>query len=225
MQNTPLLHHFPLSAASRFIRLQLAEYEYDFELINHVPWQRDESFLLLNPAGSLPVFQYNENSVICGARAISEWVEESRVDAKLLFGSSVQRAEIRRLLEWFEDKFYYEVGLPLLHERVIKRFQNGSGASSEIIRKALSNAQVHLGYVNWLAEQNSWLAGGNLSVADFAAAAQISVLDYFGDIQWERYPMAASWYMKLKSRPCFRSLLADQLTGVTPAAHYADLDF
>ena len=82
----------------------------------------------------------------------------------------MHRAEIRRLLDWFEDKFYYEVGLPLLHERVIKRFESGADASSVIIRTALSNAQVHLEYLNWLAHQNSWLVGTQLSLADFSAA-------------------------------------------------------
>jgi glutathione S-transferase len=31
--------------------------------------------------------------------------------------------------------------------------------------------------------------------------------------------------MRLKSRPCFRPLLADRFAGVQPAAWYADLDF
>ena len=225
MSYNSLLHHFPLSPASRLIRLQLAEYKFEFELVQRLPWKRDEEFLAINPAGSLPVFQYDDTVIICGARAISEWIEETRADSRLLSGSSVQRAEIRRLLDWFEDKFYYEVGLPLLHERVIKRFESGLGVSSVNIRTALANAQVHLGYLNWLTEQNSWLVGSQLTLADFSAAAQISVLDYFGDVQWDKYPAAASWYMKIKSRPCFRALLSDQLTGVVPSPHYAILDF
>ena len=225
MKFNSLLHHFPLSPASRFIRLQLAEYEYDFELIHRLPWQRDEEFLTINPAGSLPVFQYEDTIIICGSRAIREWIEESRADSRLLYGSSIQRAEIRRLLDWFDDKFYYEVGLPLLYERVIKRFENGLGASSVNIRTALANAHVHFGYLNWLTEQNSWLVGTQLSLADFSAAAQISVLDYFGDVQWDKYPAVASWYMKIKSRPSFRALLSDQLIGVKPSSHYAVLDF
>ena len=225
MNNSSLLHHFVLSASSRFIRLQLVEYKYDFELTHHLPWKRDEGLLSLNPAGSLPVFQCNDRIILSGSRAISEWIEEARADSRLLLGSSVQRAEVRRLTDWFEDKFHYEVGLPLLYEKVIKRFESGKGASSENIRTALTNAHVHLSYLNWLTERYSWLVGAELSLADLCAAAHISVLDYFGDIQWDKYPAAASWYMKLKSRPCFRALLGDQLTGVTPASHYAELDF
>ena len=104
------LHHFPLSAASRLIRLQLAEYQYDFTLINHFPWKRDENFLAINPSGSLPVFEFNNDIIISGSRAISEWIEETTATSRLLAGSSMHRAEIRRLIDWFEDKFYYEVG-------------------------------------------------------------------------------------------------------------------
>ena len=58
-----------------------------------------------------------------------------------------------------------------------------------------------------------------------AAAAQISVADYLGGIDWSQHELAKGWYAKFKSRPSFRPLLADQISGFPPAAHYADLDF
>jgi glutathione S-transferase len=93
------------------------------------------------------------------------------------------------------------------------------------LRAGLANAQIHLGYVDWLAGQYNWLAGPDISLADLAAAAHISVLDYFGDVDWRRYPEAKLWYMKLKSRPSFRPLLSDVLVGMPPASHYSNLDF
>jgi len=51
------------------------------------------------------------------------------------------------------------------------------------------------------------------------------VLDYFGEVAWAAYPALKTWYMKLKSRPCFRPLLADRFPGVQPSAWYHDLDF
>jgi glutathione S-transferase len=74
-------------------------------------------------------------------------------------------------------------------------------------------------------EQGNWLAGKAMSLADLSAAAHLSVTDYFGDIDWDRHPEARQWYAKIKSRPSFRDLLADVVAGLTPAAHYADLDF
>lgn len=227
------LFHHALSAGSRLVRLQLAEHQLDFDLKTQVPWQRDERFLAMNPAGSLPVLALDSDyrQLLCGVRAISEWVEEQALAhaadtaPNLLGEQMLVRAEVRRLIDWFEDKFQQEVSGPLLRERIIKRFSGNKPVNSDVIRAALVNAQTHLAYVNFLAERAPWLAGDTLSLADFAAAAQISILDYFGDVDWERIPDARLWYMKIKSRPCFRALLADQIVGVTPSASYANLDF
>jgi glutathione S-transferase len=64
-----------------------------------------------------------------------------------------------------------------------------------------------------------------MTLADFAAAAQLSVLDYSSDVDWDRHAVVKDWYAKIKSRPSFRGLLADQVAGFPPPPHYADLDF
>ena len=64
-----------------------------------------------------------------------------------------------------------------------------------------------------------------MTLADFAAAAHFSALDYISDVDWTRSENLKDWYAKIKSRPAFRSLLADQIPGFPPPAHYADLDF
>ena len=220
-----ILYHYPLAASSRLIRLQCGEYKLSLDLVTQLPWLRDKKLLALNPAGELPVFEDETHGVICGARVISEWIEETVDNNFLMPNKAGERAEVRRLIDWFEGKFTLEVTRPLLRERVIKRFQSGQPASSQILRAALANAQIHLGYVDWLAGQYSWLAGPDISLADLSAAAHISVLDYFGDVDWQRYPEVKLWYMKLKSRPGFRPLLTDVLVGMPPASHYSNLDF
>ena len=46
-----------------------------------------------------------------------------------------------------------------------------------------------------------------------------------GDVDWSRNQGLRDWYAKIKSRPAFRSILADLVPGFTPPQHYADLDF
>ena len=220
-----VLYHYPLSASSRFIRLQCGEYKIDAQLKTQVPWVRDEDFLALNPSGDLPIFQDEQYGVICGSRVICEWLEEIMESSFLLPKPASARAEVRRLIDWFEYKFMLEVSRPLMRERIIKRFETGKAASSSVMRAALTNAQIHLGYIDWLASACPWLAGDEMSLADLVAAAHLSVLDYFGDIDWSRHHEAKLWYMKLKSRPAFRPLLSDILVGMPPAPHYSHLDF
>ena len=93
------------------------------------------------------------------------------------------------------------------------------------LRRGREALRAHLVYMEGLLSMRDWLAGSRLSLADFAAAANLSVLDYFGDVPWRDFPACKTWYMKLKSRPCFRPLLADRWPGMAPAGHYDDLDF
>ena len=77
----------------------------------------------------------------------------------------------------------------------------------------------------WLLEHRRWLAGEVMTLADFAAAAHFSTLDYLSDVDWSRSNAVKDWYAKIKSRPAFRNLLADQVSGFLPPVHYNDLDF
>jgi glutathione S-transferase len=80
-------------------------------------------------------------------------------------------------------------------------------------------------YIEHLIVAKNWLAGDRMSYADLAAAAAISVADYMGEVPWQEAGEAKDWYMRMKSRPSFRALLADQIRGVRPPSHYTELDF
>ena len=222
-----VLHHYQLSASARFIRLVLAERGVVFLPKIEIPWERNDALLSLNPAGDVPVLVAENGLIVSGGTVIAEYIEEteSASATNLLWGEASIRAEIRRLVQWFEVKFNREVGAPLLSERVIKRFSGSGDISSSVIRVALSNLQIHMDYIDWLSENSNWLAGKKLSLADLAAAAHLSVLDFLGDVDWGRHPEAKNWYAKMKSRPSFRDLLGDQVVGVVPPPHYIDMDF
>ncbi len=222
----PKLHHFTLDPYSRRIRLSLAEKGETVTLVDERPWSPSQVLRAHNPSGLLPVLVEEQGTAICGVEALGEYLEE-RDDAKsLLPGNAVARAEIRRLVAWFDVKFYTEVSEPLLTEKVVKRFMQGSTAPDMArVRAALQNLKPHLDYLAWLVEERSWLAGEELTLADLAAAAHLSAIDYIGDIKWAEVPVAKSWYQRIKSRPSFRGLLGDTVAGKPPSASYADLDF
>ena len=227
------LFHYPLSVASRFARLVLAECEVAPELIEERLWERREEFVIMNPAATLPVLVENDGPPICGAWPVSEYLDETRgfalAEHRLLPPNADQRAEVRRLTEWFLVQFDAEVTGFLVEEKVIKRERaraGGDGApDSGLLRAARSNIRMHLRYIDHLIETRRWLAGDQLTYADLAAAAAISVADFMGEMPWQEAEESKDWYARVKSRPTFRPLLADQVRGVTPPAHYPDLDF
>jgi glutathione S-transferase len=222
----PKLHHFTLDPYCRRIRLTLAEKSLPITLVDERPWSPSPQLLELNPSLQLPVFQEDSGQAICGVEALGEYLEERYPVMNLLPGNAFERAEIRRLVAWFDVKFYTEVTEPLLTEKAVKRFMPGSAAPEmSRVRAASQRLKPHLDYVAWLAEERSWLAGEDLSLADLAAAAHLSAIDYLGAIDWAENPVAKSWYQRIKSRPSFRVLLNDTVAAIPPSASYADLDF
>jgi glutathione S-transferase len=215
------------------VRLILGEYGIEARLIEERFWERREEFLLLNPAGQIPVLVADGQPPVPGGSIIAEFIEETHNAApgenRLLPPTPGQRVEVRRLANWFNDKFHAEVSGPLVTERVFKRHmtreQGGGPPDTEAMRAARTNIRYHLAYIGWLVQTRDWLAGERLSLADLAAAAHLSAADYLGDVPWNENEAAKNWYARVKSRPAFRTLLNDTLAGIAPAPNYADLDF
>ncbi len=215
-----------LSPYSRKVRVALREKALDFELKSEKVWERRPEFLALNPAGTVPVLVEENGAVIADSVAITEYLDEAYPDTiKLLPDSAGERAEARRLIAWFDEKFGREVTRNLVGEKLMKRFLVRSAPDSSAIRAGKENVKTHLGYIAYLSERRNWLAGDRFTLADIAAAAQVSCVDYLGDVPWDEHPLAKDWYARVKSRPSFRPLLADHIPGAPPPAHYADLDF
>lgn len=228
------LFHYPLSVPSRFVRLVLGECEVEHELEEERVWQRRQEFLLLNPAGTLPVLIEHDGPPIVGAWATSEYLDETRGFAlnerRLLPANADQRAEVRRLCEWFLYKYDEEVTSYLVEEKVVKREKAKTGGGggppdSSLLRAARANIRTHLHYIEHLISAKNWLAGDRMSYADLAAAAALSVADYLGEVPWQDVPDAKDWYMRMKSRPAFRPLRAELVRGHLPPDHYEKLDF
>jgi len=165
-----------------------------------------------------------KNLVLSDSQAICEYFEETVEKSPLILGSATARAEIRRLVALFDQTFFHDVTAPLLHEKMKKRLVLRASPDSGALRNAMRLAHEHLDYVDWLVDNRRWLAGAQLSLADFAAAAQISVADYLGGIDWAEHEGARGWYRVMKSRPSFRPLLTQKMEGITPPKHYSDVN-
>ena len=216
--------HAPLSPFCRKVRLVLSEKKLEFELIEEKYWEKREDFLALNPFGQVPVLQ-NSEITLAESSAICEYLNEKFPDPELLPNNIEDRAEVRRLVSWFDDKFNREVTQKLVYERITKKIIGEGFPEAKNVKVGMQNIKFHIDYMSSLLEYRHWLAGNEMTLADFTAAAHFSVLDYSRDVDWDRSSLVKDWYAKIKSRPAFRSLLADHLAGFPQPPHYADLDF
>lgn len=220
------LYQFPLCPFSRKVRLMLAEKGVAHELVRVSPWLQDDEFVDLNPAGETPVLvEAAKGIVLIDSGAICDYFEETLDKAPMIPGTAIDRAEIRRLVAWFDGRMHREVVAPLMEERMRKRLVHRASPDTTMLRQAMTAANAHMDYIDYLLDHRRWLAGPALTLADLAAAAQLSVADYLGGVDWRGHKQTADWYAVMKSRPSFRPLLAERMEVIQPPAHYDKPDF
>ncbi len=220
----PRLWHWQLSPACRKVRLSLAEKRIEVELVEERYWERDPEFLRRNPLGRVPILRL-DGRLMTESAAICEYLEETREGPALIPADPAARYEMRRIVAAFDDAFAREVTARLLGERLMRKVRGDGYPDSAAVKAGSTAIRVHMTAMTELLDQRRWLAGDTLSLADFAAAAHLSCLDYISDVPWDRFEGVRDWYAKIKSRPAFRGLLADTIPWQLPPRHYADLDF
>ena len=183
------LHHLWLSPFCRKVRLVLNEKRLDFQMRTEAVWERNEDFLKLNPVGEVPVLIEADGTALSDSAAICEFLDEVHPEPALIGHQAVARAEARRLVYWFDHKFHVEVTKNLVDEKITKRFLGLGEPVSKAIRAGHANIHHHLDYIGYLADRRRWLAGDYLSVADLAAAAHLSCVDYLGMCRGSSIPL------------------------------------
>jgi glutathione S-transferase len=220
------IYHYPLCPFSRKLRIVLQEKGIEFALISEHFWKRRPEFLALSPMGTTPVIKALDGSAIWGNYAIFEYIEEIYPKNKMLGSGPIERAHIRNCMEWFDTKFYQEVGKYLLNERIIKIITREEAPNSEHIRAATRNIPYHMDYIAFLLKQKfRYLCSDVVTLADITCAAHLSLADYVDAVPWERHQSVKEWYALIKSRPSFRSILVDVIPGLAPPIWYSNPDF
>ena len=218
------LYHYYLCPSSRFIRLVLEEYKisYDTQLENY--WKPQKEFLLLNPAGHLPVLINLDNYALIGANVCMEYFKSLNLKPNLMNDEYKEQAEIRRICHWFEIVFKKEVLDPIIYEKVYSRLVENINPNSNNIRSALQNLNFHIQYFDYLLKHRDWIVGDSLTYSDLIASANFSTMDYLGLLDFGKCQHIKEWYLKLKSRPSFKILLKDQIVGLNPDNNYKYID-
>ncbi|MGD2131579.1 MAG: glutathione S-transferase family protein [Maricaulaceae bacterium] len=216
------LHHWVLDPFSRQVRIAFAEKGLRVRLKEERVWDGRQDFLALNPAGETPVLVESgaPRVVIVGARAILEYLEETKPEPPLLPTGPVERAEARRLADWFDRKFDAEVNAKLMVEKVDKKLTGQGAPNARAIRAGHEAMKLHLHYVAQLAEARGYLAGDRFTIADVAGAAHLSCIDYLGEADWDAFPMAKAWWRKVRARASYKALCEDRVQGLPPSKSY-----
>jgi glutathione S-transferase len=219
------LYHYPLCAFGRLIRVYLVEKKLDYESIIDFPWNRKNVFSDYHVFSDLPTLVDHDGSLLEGWYAIIEHMEQYYRSVPLLGVSPKEKSETRRMVVLFNEMFFSEVTKNIVFEKVMRKHIDRSSPDSTCIRRGNGEIKKYFDYISHIIDCKNWLAGNEFSMADIAAASQISCVDYVGSIEWNSYPGVKDWYVRVKSRPSFRDILLDRIPNITPPSYYQELDF
>jgi glutathione S-transferase len=220
------VYHYPLCPFSRKLRIVLKEKSVPFELFLEQFWLRRNEYMRMNPSGETPSVMHPElKQAIYGNHSLFEFLEETYKETNLLGTSPTEKLKTRQICEWFDVKFFNEVTRYIFNEKIVKTVARSGEPNSKAIQAAKRNIISHLDYISFLCRDSRYLTGDRPMLSDFAAAAQLSVLDFVGDVPWNQNQKAKEWYALIKSRPSFKPLLMDKIPNFYPPTHYANPDF
>lgn len=207
----------------------MSELEIEYSMSREDYWLRRGEFLSNNPSASLPILVIEEDGQklgpIIGYYPIVEFLHEKFDKFYLMPDNFILLSEIRKYIFWFNDKFFREVTKVIVDEKVIRPLTRSGEPRSDYLRAAKNNLNHHFKILENILENNSYLVSDKVTLADIVAASHVSIVDYFGEIQWDLWPLIKHWYSILKSRPAFRLVLADRIPGLNPPSYYLDPDF
>ncbi|MEO8301414.1 MAG: glutathione S-transferase family protein [Rhizomicrobium sp.] len=177
---------------------------------------------------SMPVFVDMDGTQAEGVWAILDHLEHNYPDRPLAPADDAARLNCLRWVDWAMGPFHEKVTQRIVYEKAAPRY-TGAGFSRapdmNVIRAGREELKAALKAIGTAAETNGNLACRETTLGDLAVAAPLSALDYFGEVPWSDFPAASEWYVRMKSRPSFRSLLLDRVPGQPPVTHYTELDF
>ena len=113
----------------------------------------------------------------------------------------------------------------ILYEKIYKRFEENKNPDSIVLRKSIKNIKFHLNYFNILIGQDDWLVGDKITYADIYFSANMSVLDYIDELNFQGFNEVKELYYKVKSRPSFKKILIDRIVGLNPGKNYKNYDY
>ena len=205
------LYSYTLCPFCRAVRFYLSEMAIDFELEQVFPWVNDAKFHNNDISVDEPLIieSDREKLLLSGFQSIITYFDDGNHMNRLTGITTQERLEICRISERFNTFFFADVVRPLVYEKVTKRYYSNRSPNSICIREAGERMHEYMDFIGWLFERRNWLAGEDFSLADIVVSSHISCIDYLGAIDWNKFVRVKDWYVRIKSRPSFRSILQD----------------
>lgn len=220
----PILYSALFCPFSRYAVLGLKEKNVPFQSRLEQQWRLSDAVQKLTPFGTVPILHHG-TTVCANYWIISAYLDHAYSDVSLLGATVHDTVRIKHVVMWFEKIFYSAIYKTIFYERALKGAHGHGAPSPERLRHAMVDLQKKMVIIDHLCARDAFLVGNTMTWADIAASVHLSCVDYIVTIPWDSVPFAKRWYMKIKSRPTFRSFLQERVSNIEPSKNYPILDF
>lgn len=176
--------------------------------------QKCREFLEMNPNGRVPLL-VDGALKLWESDAILHYLAD-KAGSPLLPRQVDERADVLRWMFW-QSAHFGPACSSLIYENVAKRvFELGQPDAQEV-QRAAQCADTLVRILNEHFEEQDYLHGNRLTIADFSLAA-FGVYWREAGIPFERYPQVLAWYERIAALPAWlEALQLRQLAKLTPA--------
>jgi glutathione S-transferase len=244
------LYHNPMSTCSQKVRLVLAEKKIEFESVVldlQSGAQFDPGYLKLNPRAVVPTLIHEARSVT-ESTLINEYLEDCYPEPSLLPNTAIERYQMRAFCKQLDEVLHpacavitYAIGarpgllakpkaevdalinnIPDEARRTHRAMVIKEGIHAPIFTTALAQYLQILGRAEARLAQTPYLAGEQISLADYGLAPYLLRLEHLAlDTVTDRYPGVKGWYHRIQQRASYQIAITNWLPKAAVAGFKA----
>lgn len=173
---------------------------------------RQDAYLVANPAGQTPALRLDDGTVLAEAVAIAEYLEELHPEPALIGSTPVERAQTRmwwrrvelNVTEFIHNAFHYAEGLPRFTPRIPVAPEAAAGLKRI--------AQDRIAWLDGMLGAGPYVCGERFTAADIWLYVWLD----FGNAVKQPFdralPKVGPWFERIAARPsadASRKLLAE----------------
>ena len=170
------IHGIPGSPFLRTVEITLHEKGVEYELEALAPGEHKQpEHLARHPFGRVPTFEHN-GFQIYETQAIIRYLDEVFPNPSLTPGNPRQRTRMNQAIGIIEWYLFPKAAAPIAFNRIIGPKLLGLPTNEEAIAEAMPMARICFGELDRLLDDQAYLTGSSVSLADIMLAAQLDLL-------------------------------------------------
>ena len=197
------LYYHPISSNARRVTLTAAHLGVQPELIEISLMSGDDRRRLaeLNPNGKLPVLE-DDGFLLWESCAIMQYLAD-RTPGQMLYPQDPRdRADVNRWLFWSCQHLAPAIGT-FTWQKLWRKLVDGSDPDPAELARGAREFAAAAAVLDGNLATREWLAGGTLTLADFAVAAPLMYCDRAA-LPVAGYPHLLAWYARVQQLPAWR---------------------